>query len=178
MMLLPSILAMYTTQEEKDLVADLFEAHSKTMYYAARQILAGHEDAEDAVQEAFIKIHNYLAKLADVASYKTRGYLVIVAKNTAKNMLRKRSRENTAALDEIPYEIPGMDEDIFARVELEALLAEIRSLPEAACEILLLKYHHQCSDKELAEIMNIKYSTVRKRVERARSLLTGRLETA
>ena len=178
MLLLPAILATYEAQEEKDLVAALFQAYSKTMYHAARQILAGHEDAEDAVQETFIKIHDHLAKLTDVTCHKTRGYLVIAAKNTAKNMLRKRRRENAAALDDIPYDIPDMDENIFTHMEAEALLEEIRRLPELAREILMLKYHHRCSDKELAEIMNIEHAAVRKRVERARTLLAGRLETA
>lgn len=65
MVLLPAVLAVYETQAEKDHVTALFEAHRRAMYHAARRILSVHEDAEDAVQDAFIIIHDHLWRLED-----------------------------------------------------------------------------------------------------------------
>ena len=175
MILLPSVLAIYETQAEKDQAAALFDAHHNTMYHAARKILESHEDAEDAVQESFIILHDHLEKLKDINCDGTRSYVVSVAKNVARNMLRKRTRKKTLPLDDLPYDVPGVDEKVFERTEAEVILAEIRRLPETAREILLLKYHHDCSDKELAAILGIKHAAANKRMERARALLAGRL---
>jgi len=175
MILLPAILAIYETQAEKDHVTALFEAHHRAMYHEARQIPTSHEDAEDAVQEAFVIIHDHLDKLTNITCHKTRGYVVLVAKNLAKNMLRKRRRERTMQIEDIPFELPDTKESAHARIEIEEVISEIEALPETPREILLLKYYHQCSDKELAAIMGIRHDTVRKRVERARALLTERL---
>jgi len=175
MVLLPAILAIYETQAEKDHVTALFEAYRWTMYNEARQIPTSHEDAEDAVQEAFIIIHDHLNKLTDITCHKTRGYVVLVAKNLAKNKLRKRRRERTMQMEDMTYELPDTKESTHTRMEIEEVISEIESLPETPREILLLKYYHQCSDKELAAIMGIRHDTVRKRVERARALLIERL---
>ena len=175
MLLLPAILAIYETQAEKDHVTALFEAHYKTMFSEARKILNSREDAEDAVQEAFIIIHDHLKKLKDVFCHKTRSFVVLVAKNIARNMVRKRKRATLISFDEMPYELPDVGDEVFEGIEAEAVLAEIYTLPELAREILLLKYRHRCTDKELANIMGIRYDAARKRIERARALLIGKL---
>lgn len=175
MLLLPAILAIYETQAEKDHATALFEAHYKAMFYEARQILNSREDAEDAVQDAFIIIHDHLKRLEEINCHKTRSFVVLVAKNIARNMVRKRKRATLISFDEMPYELPSEDDDVFARIEVEAILAVIHELPELAREILLLKYRHQCTDKELADIMGIRYDAARKRIERARALLIGKL---
>jgi len=175
MMLLPSILAMYVTQEEKDQVTALFEAHHKAMFCEARKILPSKEDAEDAVQEAFIIIHDHLEKLEETACPGTRCFVVLVAKNVARNMVRKLRRSAAVSLDEMPCELPSVDEEVFSQLEAMEILAELQELPELAREILLFKYRHQCSDKELAAILKIGHDAARKRVERARALLLERL---
>jgi len=175
MILLPAVLALYETQAEKDQAAALFHAHHHSMYREARKILASHEDAEDAVQEAFIILHDHLDGLKNIMGDGTRCYVVRVAKNVALNMLRKRNRKKIVPLDELPYEVPSVDETVFERTEVEVILEEIRRLPEIPREILLMKYHDNCSDKELAATMGIKYAAANKRVERARALLARRL---
>ena len=175
MILMPAVLALYTTQEEVVHVTALFEAYHMTMYYECREILSSHEDAEDAVQEAFIIIHDHLWKLEDIKCNRTRSFVVLVAKNIAKNMIRKRRRMNAFSLDEMPSELPDEGEEVFTQIEVKEILSEINNLPETAREILLLKFLHQCTDKELAAIMGIRHDAVRKRVERARALLIVRL---
>jgi len=174
MILLPAILAIYATQAEQDQVAALFQAHHLAMYNLARQILNSHEDAEDAVQEAFIVIHGQLEKLEDVYSDYARGFLLLTAKFISLNKIRKRRREKSISLDALLYELPSQGGDVFSRIETEALLAEIRELPDTPRDILLLKVLHQCSDKELAKMMGIGHDATRKRVERARALLAER----
>ena len=175
MLLLPAILAIYETQAEKDHASALFEAHHKAMFFEARQVLNSHEDAEDAVQEAFIIIHGHLNKLEDITCHKTRSFVVIVAKNIARNMIRKRKRATLVSLDEMPYELPSEGDEVFEGIEVEAILSAIHDLPELAREVLLMKYRHHCTDKELADIMGIRYDTAHKRIERARALLTRKL---
>jgi len=92
------------------------------MYCEAKKILASHEDAEDAVQEAFIILHDHLDGLKNIEGDGTRCYVVRVAKNVALNMRRKRNRKKIVPLDELPYEVPGVDETVFERTEVEVIL--------------------------------------------------------
>ena len=175
MVLLPAILATYATQEEKDQVTALYKAHRLAVYHEAMLVLNSHEDAEDVVQEAFILLHGHLKKLEDALSRQTRGFILLVAKYTALNKRRKAKREKLVPLDEVPYELPSQDDAIFSRIEADIIFEEIDHLPDSPRELLLMKLRYQCTEKELAAIMGLHYDTVRKRVERARSLLKERL---
>ncbi|MBQ8202731.1 MAG: sigma-70 family RNA polymerase sigma factor [Clostridia bacterium] len=61
-----------------------------------------------------------------------------------------------------------------SRVDYNLVLEAIRKMPEIYRDTLMLKFYHDCGDKEMAQIFGISESAVRKRVERARAILRQR----
>ncbi len=85
-------LSMVETEEERNLISDLYTRYEQKMYYAALGILHNQHSAEDAVHEAFLRIINNLHKLYFENDKKTEALVVIIVKNVALNMLKKDNR--------------------------------------------------------------------------------------
>jgi RNA polymerase sigma-70 factor (ECF subfamily) len=97
--------------------------------------------------------------------------MVIVVENTAKNMYNKRKLNSVISFDDIDTEIPDtfdMDVQVNKNITKEIVTQKIGLLPSIYKEVLILKYINDCSDKSIADILNIKQATVRKRIERAK----------
>lgn len=62
---------------------EIYAKYRKVMFYTAKSILNDDFSAEDAVHKAFEKLFNYLDKIEDISSHKTKGFLVIVVRNIA-----------------------------------------------------------------------------------------------
>jgi RNA polymerase sigma-70 factor (ECF subfamily) len=144
------------------------------MYHVAKSILKDDFLAEDAVHNAFLKIINHLDRLKDVFCHTTRGFLVIVVKNTSRDIYNKRKAGSLVFFDEMSNEIAGgvqLEEDVFRRLEAEELSVKIGLLPEMYREVLLLRHIQDYSHKEIARMLDINEAAVRKRLERARQKL-------
>lgn len=150
-----------------------------TMIHTALNYLNDYALAEDAVSESMIKIINHLDDIKDIASKETRKFIIIIVKNTAIDMIRKRNRRNE---DGVPIE--DMEEIIgdsdMTNVPIEVLLSKegydsliekIRSLPEKLSDTLYLCEVEGYSYDEVAKILNISRDAVKMRVSRAKESL-------
>lgn len=170
------------TKEEK--IAFLYDKYSKLMKAEAYKILNDHALAEDAVHQAFIKVIKNIHKINVENEAKTRNYLVIICRNTAIDIYKSRSylNNNSESLD---FET---DEDdnivdfrepvkvLIDREKVERLSYIIENLPPIYRDVLLLEKLHNNSKEEIAELLSIKYETVKKRSLRARKMLIEALE--
>ena len=172
-------LSLIETEEERNQFEKIFELYKDTMFYEALSILGKTDDAEDAVQQTFYKLAlntQWLKDTEDITSHKTRAYLVISVGNTAKTeyVRRKQRRAAAISIDEMDEEISdgGYGEnEILKNVDLKELTGLIWKLPETDRHVLLLKYTHDRSDKEISLLLRINNAAVRKRLERARKKL-------
>lgn len=80
--MLAFIMAM-KTEEDREKAAEIYRLYRGTMLYTAKSILHETHLAEDAVSEAFIKIINNLEKINVIDCYQTRGFIVIIVRNTS-----------------------------------------------------------------------------------------------
>lgn len=131
--------------------------------------------AEDAVHQAFIRIIQNLDKINQIDCHKTRSFIVIITKNIAIDIFRKRKKENTISyhgiefkLDEIAATKEEFDED-------NEIITAIASLPFNYSSVLMLKYSQFYSDSEISEILSISESNVRQRIVRAKKKLKSEL---
>ena len=163
-------MAMIDSPEDQTKFERVFHKYRYLMLHVAKQILQNHHDAEDAVHQAFISIIENIDKISEVNSPKTRSYIVIITERKAIDLLRKNQKHQILEFNEdingvaIPHE---MDNPI-ARA--------IANLPAQHREILLLRYHNGFSAKEIASILNISDSGVRKLIARAKTELQKELE--
>ena len=140
------------------------------VYRAALNCCRNRADAEDAVQNTFLKL--YTADVGFTDEEHIRRWLIRVAVNECKNHLRSSWRRSVAYLDELEQEPAA------ALQEENELLYEMGRLPVKYSSILHLYYYEGYRCGEIADILHISESNVQTRLSRARKMLKKNLEEA
>ncbi len=152
-----------TSEEEIKLIV---EKYSSLIFRISYCILCNPDDAEDAVQETFLK---YLTKAPEFNSEEHRkAWLIRVSANISKNMLMFKLKRETVNIDDI--ENIGITRNDFEIFEL------IMSLPAKYKIVMVLYYVEGYKCKEIAEIIDVNEDTVRKRLQKGRELLKKEFE--
>jgi len=161
-------------------VEALVAEYSLMAFRIAYSILRNHHDAEDAVQECFLRVLKHASRLHQVRSPKT--WVARVAWTAALDRRSSRARtaineamEESAVLAQIADKHLPADEQLAGK-QLQGLLAQmIATLPEELRHPLELSTIQELNSVEIAEIMNIPESSVRTRLMRARQRLKEKL---
>ncbi len=149
----------------------LYYEYRQLMFAVANGVLRDEALAEDAVQQAFLKLFENIDHIPEICCPKTKGFVVIIVRRAAIDLYRKRKRQNELSFDEIGEALGGAAEP----EEGFGLTEAIMKLPETYSSPLLLKYSHGCSDREIAQILNLTLENVRKRITRAKKRLSEML---
>ena len=139
--------------------------HEQALYRAALAILGDPQEAEDAVQDAFLK---FLEKAPEDLEH-PGAWLMRVLVNGCKSRLRARRRHPWVELLDV-YPAPDGD----SREVLEAVMA----LPEKLRTVIHLHYYEGYAVREIAQLLGVTVSTVKMRMKRGRDALRERLEDA
>lgn len=168
--MLPLYVGLLDTLEEQTKFEKIYIKYSKMMKHIAQGIL--HDDAlsEDAVHNAFIKLTRHMSKVGEVDSAKTKGLAVIVIRNVAIDMYRKRKREVSTGSEEETLTFANKDMTQ-KNMEAEIVSDAIGKLAPIYRDVLLLKFIHGYDDREIASLLNVNHATVRKRQQRAKEKL-------
>ncbi len=103
----------------------LYKNYKRLMFGIAYDILKNEQDAEDAVQEAFIRLADNIEKIADEDSPQARNFSVVVTRNICFNMLRKRHIET-----DIDDEVVCSDNSACRRRALKRWKGRSRAFPK------------------------------------------------
>lgn len=143
------------------------------LYRVAYYILESEADAQDALQELYLKLWKGRDFLDNVLN--PQAYSVRLLKNICIDRIRKAKK--TVLPDALPetMEDQPQDERIDARERLEKVLAAIKSLPERQGQILRLRLIEGKSYSQIAEITKLNYLTIRVMLSRARKSLKKRI---
>lgn len=163
-------LSLVETDVEKDIFEKVFHKYRYLMLHVANNILQNHHDAEDAVHEAFIAVVKNINLFFDVESPKTRSLIVLIVERKAIDMLRKKRREN---LLEINEDILGLEMPVPGD---HGLADAMSRLPAHYREVLLMRYDNGLTTREIAKILDITESGVRKLLGRAKRVLQDELK--
>ena len=163
-------LAMIDSPDDQAKFERVYHKYRYLMLHVAKQILQNHHDAEDAVHQAFISIIENIEKISEVDSPKTRSFIVIISKRKAIDLLRQNTRRQTLELDE---DIAGIE----MPCDLDnPIAAAIAKLPPHLREVLLLRFDNGFTTREIASMLDISDSGVRKLIARAKRSLQEILE--
>ncbi|MGC9530020.1 MAG: sigma-70 family RNA polymerase sigma factor [Candidatus Bipolaricaulaceae bacterium] len=149
---------------------EIVRRYKEAAFGVALAILRHRADAEDAVQEAFIRAYQRLHRYDTSRKFST--WLFTVTANVAKNMLRKRRRPDPphpAVLGPDPAEV-------IRREDVAAAVREVVwSLPEAYRVPLVLRYWHELDLAEIGRVLGLGVGTVKTRLHRGRGLVRSQL---
>ena len=158
-------LQMLETPEEKSLFEQIYLEYRGLMYHVAYEILHNDQDAEDAVHQAFVKIVENIKKIDDPVCPKTHGYVVTIVEHQAIDQYRRLQKHPSVELIE---EIQGTN----AHYEGDNDLTKcILKLPARYREMILLRYHHGYTVREIAKVLGLSLPTAIKLDQRAKSRL-------
>lgn len=151
----------------------LYEAHAKTVYWAAFGVSHNAEAAADAVQNAFLSAHQHMDTLAELTSEQCRAWLYRCAVNSSIDMLRrnKRSIPTEDAGVAVPDTAHGPETQAEINETREVIRRELDALPEIYREPLYLYYFAELDYHQIAQLMNMSEGTLKSRMSRGRELL-------
>lgn len=165
--------------------AELVKRYEAKIFRLAQHITQNREDAEDVLQETFLKAYEHLDQFQGNSKFYT--WIVRIAVNQALMKLRRRKTDKSVSLDEtidtgedtVTREVAAWDEDPeqrFSREELgEILDSSIQSLAPTYRSVFLLRDVDDLSTEETAEALGISVPAVKSRLLRARLQLREKL---
>ena len=179
--------ALVTRARQGDAPAfsELVSRYDRKIYRLARHITNSAEDAEDVLQETFLKAFEHLDGFQGQAKFYT--WLVRIAVNESLMKLRKRKSDRTVSLDEpsdngdepMVREVAvwdGNPEQQYSSEELRSILDKaIQSLKPAFRTVFLLRDVEELSTEETAAALELSIPAVKSRLLRARLELRERL---
>jgi len=165
--------------------SELVRRYESKIFRLAMHITQNREDAEDVLQETFLKAYEHLDQFQGNSKFYT--WVVRIAVNQALMKLRKRKTDNTVSMDEtidtgedtVAREIAAWDENPeqrYSREEMNQILASaVDSLAPAYRAVFVLRDMEELSTEETAEALNLSIPAVKSRLLRARLQLRDKL---
>jgi RNA polymerase sigma-70 factor (ECF subfamily) len=164
---------------------ELVRRYERNVFRIAQHITQNREDAEDVVQDAFLKAYTNLEQFQEQSKFYT--WLVRIAVNEALMKLRRRRPERTVSLDqEVQTEEDSMPREVadwspnpeqqYNQAELRDILSKtIQGLPTGFRTVFVLRDVEGLSTEETAEALGLSIPAVKSRLLRARLQLRERL---
>lgn len=180
-----STLVARTREGDPKAFTDLVRRYEGKIFRLAQHITQNREDAEDVLQETFLKAYEHLDQFQGNSKFYT--WIVRIAVNQALMKLRKRRSDKTVSIDEsidtgedtVAREIAAWDpspEERYSREELQAILtAAIESLAAPYRAVFVLRDMEELSTEETAEALDLSIPAVKSRLLRARLQLRDKL---
>ncbi len=168
------LMDMADTPEDKKKVEALYHKYDRLMYYTAGKILKRHEDIEDAVMEAWIRIIRNLDKITEISCPKTKSFMVIIVERTSidiynGNLKHGESEVPISDYDQSPFFITSDQ-----RINDSEVYEDLRKLPKEFSDVLIMYYMQEIEIKDISKALGVSEAAVYKRLQRARAEMEKR----
>lgn len=131
----------------------LLDKYMPVVYWHVRRLVVAHEDAEDVMQETFIRVYGSLGRI-DSDSASLRPWILRIATNEALRHIDSMSRRPSTVLDEAATMAADTYID-YSDVEAVRLQRAIHTLPPRQQSVFNLRYYDELSYEEIADILDI-----------------------
>lgn len=176
-------LANAAAQGDGQAFAQLYDRYEKPVYNYCLRLLGNEHDAQDATQDAFVKVMRRLPEMGD-RELDFAPYLYTVARNASYDMIGKRKRAEP--VDEIADDAgqlmgdgPAIEADpvrsALLDVERDSIRAANARLPERQREVLALREIQGMSYEDIADLLEMNANSVAQLISRARIRLRDEL---
>ena len=160
-------------QQEKKKLEEIYRVHGKMMMQVAMSVLHQREDAEDAVQNSILSLARHMHAIGEIQDFRTISYVRTVVRNRAIDIYREKKRGD-ASFEELLIE-PKSSFDLEHLVcnsqEVEHIVAVIAKMDISYREVLSLFYLNELSPKEIADVLQKPYNTIRSQINRGKKIL-------
>jgi RNA polymerase sigma factor (sigma-70 family) len=160
---------------EREAYYKLYKLYSRAMFNVSYRITGREEDAEDALQEAFISAFRNLGSYRGDAAF--GAWLKKIVVNKAINVLKKRKHEMMPEDDQWDVAEEEASAEYKETLTVDLVKTAISKLPDGYRSVLSLYLLEGYDHQEIAEILNISESTSKSQLNRAKSKLRELLTT-
>jgi RNA polymerase sigma-70 factor (ECF subfamily) len=170
-----NVAAVSTGERAEADVAALMETYSALLFRVAHSVLRSRTEAEEVVQDAFVRVLEHKRRLPTVREM--RVWLVRIAWNLAldrRRSVRPEQMDEGFAMGLAGANVPA-DQAMAEAARMRQVLGAIEGLPGRECEVLLLAAMDEMSAAEIGEVLGRSESSVRALLFRARTRLRERL---
>ena len=149
----------------------LVERHSRSIYRLAFRMTGRAEDAEDVVQETFVRAYKQLARFESRSNFAT--WLYRIGFNCSIDYMRARPHRESAETDETLERVspsttgPTMDDMVFAGQISEKVQGALTDLSPQERAAFLMRHYHGCSIEEICDALGLKSNAAKHSIFRA-----------
>ena len=173
-------------ERDEAAVRAITKRYNRRLFRIARSILRNDAEAEDVVQETYVRAFTGLGMFRGDAAFGT--WITRIAMNEALGRLRRRrptvdwetygANRNQAEIIHLPASAAGSDpEENMAQGQIRAVLEQaIDELPDAFRAVFVARIVEEMSVEETADLFGLQPETVKTRLHRARLLLRAELD--
>ncbi len=151
--------------------------YSSRLYRMAFRLMNNREEAEDVVQEVYVKLWNMRHELSKIKSIEAMA--IRITRNLCLDQLRRRKLNQEAmAAEKIPSPAQSStpEEDLERNEEIDLIRTLIQALPEPQRSLVHLRHLEGKEYEEIAETVNMKVNAIRVSISRARKQMREMLE--
>jgi len=167
-----------TKNGDDDAFTNIVDLYQQNVYNMCYRMLGTPQEAEDAAQEAFWRAYQALNRYDSKRPFLT--WLLSIAAHYCIDQQRKR-KFLSFSIDELPETNIASDAPLPETAvsssdqekHIQILLNSMKPIDKA---VLIMRYWHECSEKEIAESLSISISAVKSRLHRARKILAQKWE--
>ena len=152
----------------------LFQAYAGKLMTICRRYANDHQEAEDMLQDSFIKIFKYINQYKSLGSFE--GWIRRITVNTAIEVLQKRKIRFTE-IKNVPFEPESTDNSVLSDLDAGDLLKVISQLPDGYRAVFNLFVLEGYSHEEIAKMMKIETATSRSQLSKARAMLREKINS-
>jgi RNA polymerase sigma factor (sigma-70 family) len=145
----------------------LYDRHHRALLGFCRHMLGTREEAEDALQQTFLRVHRALARHGEPSDL--RPWLFTIARNCCLTLLAARRPD--ADLEAVPASMDGLSEQVQARADLRAIVADVERLPDDQRAALVLSQLSGLSHEEIGDVIGVRTAKVKALIHQARTTL-------
>lgn len=156
------------TKNIDEMFKEKYEKYSKMLFRIAFLHLGNAYDAEDALQNVFMKLLYSSPKFSDDEHEKA--WMIRVTQNHCKNILKSSHRNSSELNSEITQD---NSQELSKAIDISI---KIKSLPANYKTAIYLYYYEDLTTKQISKILKISQSAVKMRLKRGRELLKSELE--
>ena len=165
--MISAALGILETDGQRSALAEFYKKNRDRLYMIAFSKLHNSEAAEDAVQEAFLRISDRPERFFGLNETEKLYFVGIVVRNIAVDFFRRDCRIEECELENELFEELSLEDGVMGKIAFEDMVGFIRRLPEKKKNALILRVKYGMSTAEIAQTLGISEPAARKRLSEA-----------
>ena len=129
--------------------------YQEKIYWVVRRMLPDHDEADDVVQEVFVKVYRSIGSFKGDSSFYT--WLYRIAMNLSLNEIRRKKTRRTFSLDDTTMQHESTDplpvEQLEKEEQTRLIKAAIERLPEKQKKVFILRYYEELPYEQISKIL-------------------------